>query len=233
MSLIRLHVVAEGKTEREFVNLVLSTHLGHYGISTDARCVMTSREQRRKYSGGMSGFGKLRNDIVNWLREDTQDDARFTTMIDLYALPTDFPGWDVSRDITDPYNRVRMLEHAFASEIGDPRFIPYIQLHEFEALVFVDLLKLCDEFMGNEKQIHQLIEQLGNSISHNPELIDDGYDTAPSKRIAKFIPGYAHGKATVGPRIASAIGLQKLRASCPHFHEWMSGLEALGTSSTP
>lgn len=45
--MIRLHVVAEGQTEEAFVNSVLADHLGAFDVSTDVRCVETSRDKRR------------------------------------------------------------------------------------------------------------------------------------------------------------------------------------------
>ncbi len=63
----------------------------------------------------------------------------FTTMFDLYALPDDFPGYEAAKAIGEPYARVAALETAFAEAINDSRFIPYIQLHEFEALLFAVL----------------------------------------------------------------------------------------------
>lgn len=63
----------------------------------------------------------------------------FTTMFDLYALPDDFPGYETAKAIGEPYVRVAALETAFAEAINDGRFIPYIQLHEFEALLFAAL----------------------------------------------------------------------------------------------
>lgn len=56
-------------------------------------------------------------------------------MFDLYALPSNFPKYDESKKISDPYKRVEKLEHAFQEDLDEKRFIPYIQLHEFEALM--------------------------------------------------------------------------------------------------
>ena len=63
----------------------------------------------------------------------------FTTMFDLYALPDDFPGYEAAKAIGEPYARVAALETAFAEAINDSRFIPYIQLHEFELCSFAVL----------------------------------------------------------------------------------------------
>jgi len=62
----------------------------------------------------------------------------------------------------------------------------------------------------------------------SPELIDDGHDTAPSKRIARLIPEYAGMKASAGPLIAAKIGLAAIRQRCSHFDEWLKKLESLG-----
>ncbi len=64
-----------------------------------------------------------------------------------------------------------------------------------------------------------------------PEDIDDGPTTAPSKRIIHHVPSYERAKRRVGAASAAEIGLKKLRAACPHFHEWMTKLEALGVPS--
>jgi len=50
--MIRLHIVVEGKTEKEFVEQVLMPAFSPLGIIADARCVATSRKGGRKHSGG-------------------------------------------------------------------------------------------------------------------------------------------------------------------------------------
>ena len=72
------------------------------------------------------------------MMEDQSTDARFTTMFDLYRLPNNFPSYETSSSIQNPYQRVRILEDALRTDLSDPRFIPYIQLHEFESLLLSD-----------------------------------------------------------------------------------------------
>lgn len=57
-------------------------------------------------------------------------------MLDFYGLPEDFPGQD-SRP-TQARAAVAHLEHCASNAVGNPRFIPYLSLHEFEALLFAD-----------------------------------------------------------------------------------------------
>ena len=93
----RLHFIVEGQTEETFVNLVLVPQLAVHSVWGKARCVMTSRRRGVKYRGGLDSYARARNDIVLWMKEDQNPDAFFTTMFDLYALPTDFPGYEEAR----------------------------------------------------------------------------------------------------------------------------------------
>lgn len=222
--MIRLHITAEGQTEQKFVNNVLTPHLATFDVFVSVRCVLTSKDKRaaKEYRGGLVNYEKAKNDIQAWLKEDKHEDCRFTTMFDLYALPNNFPGYDEGQEKTDKYERVKILEKHLEQDISDHRFFPYIQLHEFEALILSDPQSLDIEYLEHEVSIQQLIAMVGEQ---NPELINDGRETAPSKRILKEIPEY--DKATAGPAVAKRIGLPKLREKCHHFNEWLTRLENL------
>lgn len=226
--MIRLHVVAEGQTEEEFVNSVLADHLGAFDVSTDVRCVETSRDKRKIYRGGMLDYSRAKKDLTRWMREDRRPDAVFTTMFDLYALPEDFPEYAAARAHADVYRRVHALEVAFAGDVGEHRFIPYLQVHEFEALLLSDPACFRARFHEREPGIENLITLCNGFPS--PELIDDGPKTAPSKRIIAEIPEYEGQKASAGPLLAAKIGLGAIRRRCPHFDEWLSRLEGLQVS---
>lgn len=58
-----------------------------------------------------------------------------------------------------------------------------------------------------------------------PEDIDDGPDTAPSKRIGGVYPAYR--KVIDGELAARKIGIDKMRIECPHFNAWLKRLERL------
>jgi hypothetical protein len=191
-----------------------------YQVVVDACCVKTSKVQK----GGLESYEKAKNDIKDWMSKDKSSQCRFTTMFDLYALPKDFPGWELAekKKKNDPYGCVKHLECELAKDIGSPRFIPYIQLHEFEALLLADPRKLEEVYDLRKKEI----EHLSNMVKgQNPELIDGGRETAPSKRILKEIPGYR--KKTAGIFVVEKIGLPTLRQKCHHFDEWVRKLEEL------
>ncbi len=147
-------------------------------------------------------------------------------MIDLYGLPRDFPGMTENTRIPEnPTLYVEALERAFAHVINDRRFVPYIQLHEFETLLFADL----DAFDGKFNDVGSAIQTLKRIASSFPsvEHINDGQPTAPSRRIIGRIPEYEAEKVTAGPSIAKKIGLYRLREACPHFGAWVTRLEGL------
>lgn len=223
--MIRLCITVEGYTEQGFVKDVLAEHLADFGVNACARPVITGRDKRasREFRGGMTTYSRARDDVLSWIKEDRRREWRFTTMFDLYALPDDFPGYTEARRLTDPYQRVRAVEGAMSADLAAyPSFFPYIQLHEFESLILADPQKLGPEYPDREGEIAQLIAL---ARDENPECINGGQDTAPSKRIKKLIPEY--DKVTAGKLIAKGIGIKTLRERCRHFNEWLSRLERL------
>ena len=225
----RLHFIVEGQTEETFVNLILIPHLARFSIWGDARCVMTGRKRGIKFRGGLSSYARARKDLVLWMKQEQNPDAFFTTMFDFYALPKNFPGYAMARQQNDPYQRVEELEKALSQDIQYPRFIPYIQLHEFEALLLSDPQKLDSVFPNHDKAIKNLVNMVSNFQS--PERIDDKKETAPSKRIILEIPSYEGMKKSAGPIVTEKIGLPSLRSKCQHFNKWLTQLEILGASA--
>ena len=222
---VRLHFIVEGQTEEAFVNQVLRPHLAYRSIVVDARCIQTSRKGGTKHRGGINNYELPKQDIFRWIREDRRSDARFTTMFDLYGLPKEFPGRSDAARIANPYDKVKVIEDALGADINDWRFIPYIQLHEFEALILSDPVRFSTQFQDNERGIRQLVDLAYQFES--PEHINKGPNSAPSKRIIREIPEYKDRKVVAGPIVAANIGLPTLRQKCAHFAEWLSNLERL------
>lgn len=223
--MIRLHIIAEGQTEEEFVKTILAEHLANFNVITDVHCVTTKRTQTQVHRGGLVSYEHAKKDILLWQKQEKGNDVRFTTMLDLYALPNDFPQFDEAKKISDPSQKVNKLETALADDINDYRFIPYIQLHEFEALILSDPSKLIERFPEYDESVQELVAMCKKYDS--PELINDGETTAPSKRIIQFIPSYKGAKVSVAPLMVQKIGLPTIRSQCPHFNEWLIQLENL------
>ena len=146
MSVVRINIVVEGQTEERFVKKVLTPYLSERRVYSFASSV-----------GGISTYGKARRDIENWLKQDTS--AYCSTMFDLYGLPKDFPGYETGQRMQDPYARVAHLEAAFGKDIDYRRFIPFFLLHEFEALLLSDPVKLDNtwtELEGGSSRLSSL-----------------------------------------------------------------------------
>ena len=107
-------------------------------------------------------------------------------------------------------------------------FVPYVQLHEFEALAFADVGVLASVLSPiGMNSSERLVEQFRGILTEagHPEAIDDGYQTCPSRRIATIVPAYK--KRSQGPIVTSRIGIETLRNECSHFGDWLTRLEQL------
>lgn len=220
---MRLHFVVEGQTEETFVRDILAPEMARNGIYCDVHRVTTGRRKGKVFRGGVVNYLHLRNDLGLWIKQDNASDSWFTTMIDFYRLPSEFPGYDEARRLLDPYERVSFLEAKLRAEVDYERFIPYIQLHEFEALLFADPDRFSVAFPEIGDGLTEL--KIVRDQFSSPELIDDGPETSPSKRICQIVPQYS--KASAGPLIANHIGLPTLLRECRHFREWIRAVLAL------
>ena len=228
----RLYLFAEGQTEQTFAGTVLKPHLANLGLYLQPPVLIAhARKKGRVHRGGGRKYVPMKNDILRFLAQEKSEVVFFTTMIDLYAIHAEFPGLTEAETLRHtPHKRVEALEQAFAEDIGDARFIPYIQLHEYEAYLFSDPTCFGYVYDGHERQIAALKAIADRYAS--PELIDDGQHSAPSKRIMAEFPDYEDAKPTVGPQVAELIGLDVIRDKCPHFAAWLSRLENLGGGHT-
>ena len=224
MNWIRLYIIVEGQTEETFVKEVLAGHLAQYQVAAVPKLIQTGKSSARSNKGGFLDYGHLKRDLERWIKQDQNTDARFTTMVDLYAYPENAPGFS-TRQSPDPYVRVAGLEADLAADIGSQRFTPYIQLHEFETLLYADTSKWGNLLLENAREIQTLAASV--SGFSNIELIDDGETTAPSKRILQVIPHY--DKVALGTLLALEVGLATIRSRCSHFSEWLTKLENLAS----
>lgn len=126
----------------------------------------------------------------------------------------------------DTNRRVELLEMALAADIEDWRLIPYLQRHEFEALVLAELDMLKEVLDAGEQAGVAALEALVASVP--PEDVNDSPETAPSKRLDDAVPSYR--KTVHGLLAVEATGLAKLRTACPRFDAWLRRLEALSAA---
>lgn len=226
----RLYLFAEGQTEQTFADTLIKPHLAQHEVFMHKpRLIAHAKKKGKVHRGGGRSYEPMKNDILRPLKEDSNSDVFFTTMIDLYAIAPNFPGLtEAESKRQNPVQRVEFLEQCFADDISDPRFIPYIQLHEYEAYLFADptcFEDLPDSCIKRIKEI-EVLKAIADQYE-TPELINDGQQTAPSKRVIAQFPDYGKVKVTFGPQLAERIGLQVIRSRCPHFNTWLSRLESL------
>ncbi|WBS03503.1 DUF4276 family protein [Pseudoduganella sp. SL102] len=211
----RIYVMVEGQTEEAFVTELLAPHFAHTGRYLIPIIVSTSRGHK----GGMVSYAKVRPQLQRKCKEDPT--SRVTTMFDLYALPNDFPGHEAARHLPSGLEKARYLEAQLGLDIALANFVPNIVVHEYEALLFSDPERFADWVA------RKVVDELTDVRKHfaTPEDINDSPHTAPSKRIISAFPAYQ--KTFHGPLIACDIGLDTIRAACPHFHAWLLAVEAL------
>ena len=230
-----LYLYVEGSTELTFADVVLRPHLESFQVYLEVMKADQSRSKGKVYKGGVTRYAPFEKGLRKLLAQHSKRaDVTISTMIDLYALPPDFPGWnEAEKSRVDPYARVSHLEHALADDIepNRSRFIPYIQLHEYEALLFAEPEQLALFYPKYPDQIAKIQQVIKDQP--NPELINDGKHTAPSKRIIALLPDYDAAKPIAGPQVAERIGLPTLRGKCRHFSEWVQSLEQLGRPTAP
>lgn len=227
MNTVIINILCEGQTEERFVSKVMKPYLKDYGIVLKPRILLTSKKKNQR--GGMINYSQAKRDVENWISENRNRKSEthyYTTMFDFYALPSDFPCMDEIEKYTDAYGKVSAVERAMTEKFQVSNFVPYIQLHEFEALLFSDISKIVDRFPKQKRTITNLQKVL-DGCNGNPELVNTGRTTAPSKRITAVVGEGRYHKVQDGVDIACRIGIKAMRNKCNHFKEWIDKLIAL------
>jgi hypothetical protein len=221
-----LYLTVEGQTEETFARDVLQPHLAAFNVFLwpPRFAGPHGRRHGRIPQGGMfNTFRHALEDMRRWLKENHSADARFSMMVDLYHLPHDFPGYAEAMPRPDCYEQAVALEAPLAAELADPRFLPYLQVHEFEALLLAVPAQFADWFENRQQALAALAADCQGF--ETPERIDHGQHSHPKARIQRHYDDYDEN--VHGPLLAHAIGLPTLRQRCPHFHQWLTRLEQL------
>ena len=218
----RIAVVCEGHTEQGFVGAVLCPHFATLGAHVVPKLVETSRDIRGvQRQGGHVSPPKL----INQIKSLCASFDYVTMMFDYYGFSTNWP--PMTKLPSSPNERKAQIEAIMRTAVGSPRFIPNLIMHEFEGLLFSGpdaIAQTCKTIVKNEADLIHRLSQITIRFQ-SPEHINDSPDTAPSKRIAKLLPGY--DKVLHGPRIAQNIGLASIRQHCNAFDGWLLRLEDL------
>jgi hypothetical protein len=214
--------IVEGRTESIFVKDILAPYLWGKNIEIIAT-ILTKPGQK----GGDVKFSKAKNDIGKHLKQ--RKDNYITLLIDFYGTTDkEWPGLAQAKAQNNPeakaniFNQkmLKKIEELFGDHTKGKRFIPYVSMHEFEALLFSNAGILAKKLNVNQSKIDSILEECDE-----PENINDSKETAPSKRIERLYSSF--GKTATGITIAREIGIQTIREKCPLFNAWLDKLEAL------
>jgi len=211
-----IYIIVEGVSEEEFVNNSIRPYLQTKEIH-DVRAIKLQTSPGHK--GGDLKYARYKLNVENLLKAET--DILVTSLIDFYKLKTDFPKYAEAQSISNVESRIAYIEAACKENINNIRFIPYIQLHEFEGLLFSDTKGFNVLFPHltavQKNEILKIID-----AHPNPELINEGSETAPSKRLERLIPGYE--KPLFGPMLALENGIESMLQKCPRFNAWINSI---------
>lgn len=213
----RLYIVVEGQTEETFVKEMLAPYINSKlpsPIVINPTIVHTSKTGR----GGGNNYEHYKNDVKRFLKAEANNRELLVSMfLDFFRCPTNMPRYTEWSKLPSKAEQVRGAEQAMAEDINDSRFIPYIQLHEFEALLFSSGQGFDEYFKTQSQQLKSIVNQYAN-----PEDINTTPNGAPSKRIEAIIPEY--DKVAHGNILALEIGIEPMLERCPHFRSWVEAL---------
>jgi hypothetical protein len=219
----RVHVICEGQTEETFVNELLGPHLHAFNVFTQAALVGKPGQK-----GGNVTTDRMARDVRLRLTHDKH--AWCTTFFDYYGLAADFAGKPAAEKMPSFSKKADIIETALRAHIltltdetAIRRFIPYVQMYEFEGLLFSDPNQMATGLYT--RAINDKLTTI-RSLFATPEEINNHVTTAPSKRIQDVFPGY--DKQLGGILAALAVGLPKIRQECRRFDGWVRQLESIG-----
>jgi hypothetical protein len=210
--MIRLCVICEGPTEAEFVKQVLYPHLLQIGILTRGS-ILQAR------SGSGKGGRVTVERVAEMIRNEYPDSDRITTFVDFYGFK-DRLGRNRARLESDIMAATQTF---IGKRFNDAYVLPYVQMHEFEALLFADVRHFA-QILGQFDDAKLSALQEIRAAFDSPEHINDSFETAPSKRLERLFTRYK--KPLYGSLIASKIGLGQIRAECKQFDKWLQHIEA-------
>ena len=212
----RLIIVCEGPTEQSFCQNVLSQYFQTKGIVVEAPTIKHSH-------GGIVPWETLKRQLVEHLHEGN---AIVTMLIDFYRIKDSyqFPGWKEAKTIADSQDKMNGLFQDMLNDMPKylrSRFVPYIQLHEFEGLLFSEISAFKNNFMPAECDFDAI--QSAIDEFETPEDINNKPETAPSSRLMAAVVGY--NKVVYGSILAEETGLSTIRNRCPLFNSWIERIE--------
>ena len=214
MKMPRLIFIVEGDSEQRFINehLVIYLSSKFSRVPMHAQKITTNRKKNVK--GGNVNYELLKNEVR---RTFAQGDVLITTFLDFFRLPTDYPGFTVD---VKQIGKIEDAVRADCSAIIPPTsFLPYIQKHEFETLLFANPAGFTN--VVNSTEMSGILNVLKKFST--PEDINGSPKTAPSKRLHSI---FNYKKVADSALVMKDVNIDMLRKRCPRFDTWVGRLEA-------
>lgn len=214
MNMPRLIFIVEGDCEQRFINehLVSYLSLKFPGVPMHAQKITTNR--KKNVRGGNVNYELLKNEVR---RTFAQGGVLITTFLDFFRLPTDYPGFTV--DVKQIGRIETAIREDCAAIIPPTSFLPYIQKHEFETLLFANPAGFANVVDSTEMSgIMNVLNQFST-----PEDINGSPETAPSKRLLSI---FNYKKVAHSALVMKDVDIDTLRRQCPRFDAWVGCLEA-------
>ena len=215
-----VYLIVEGATEQLFVERVLAPYCAMHGVY-----LHPTQVPKKGAKGGDVRFVRVKTCVGNFLKQ--RSDTRVGTFFDYYGLK-DWPSLDEVRsaqglstaDIAKKLNDSAMQElcREFPELDVANRFVPFIAVHEFEALLFSDPSLLSSSLGIDVSAINETLCEYGS-----PEAINTRPDKIPSRQIENWLGG-RYIKTVQGIAVADKIGIDKMRSACHNFNDWLNRL---------
>ena len=222
-SYIEVMAIVEGKTEEIFINSLLQPYLARKMIFISA-----TQANKPGQKGGDVHFDRIKRDLAIHLKQRRH--TYVTTFIDYYGTSSSWPGFSNVPPGATPGQIASIVNEATRAEIlslfpdldAARRFIPFMAIHEFEALLFSDARSIASELNISETLVNTVLDECDG-----PESINNSPQTAPSKRLDSWSKNGKFPKTTTGIAIARKIGIARMREKCPLFNTWIQCFEAI------
>lgn len=221
----QIYVLVEGQSERDFVTRIMAPYFGKEGV------LITPIPMRKSGGGlGISNLEHFKNHIERLLHY--KEAPVVSTFIDLFRFPvqsSEHAEEEMLKKHSENPNieaRIKGLEDVLQGVVQKIKpydhFIPYIQKHEFEALLFSDA-SAFNEHAAIQKDIEKVLAAIPN-----PEDINTTETGHPAKRLESIYAAHKkkYNKGADAVNLAEMAGIETILEKCPRFRAWIELLIA-------
>lgn len=221
-----VYILAEGETEKRFINMVLNGYCSNKGVYLHA--TLLHKRGNNPRSGGDVKFERVHDDIASFLKQ--RPDTLVATFVDFYGIK-EWPNLDQARTLREPADIAASLNHGAVERMQAlhpdikhiaERYLPFTAVHEFETLLLSNPKVLAEQLGVKPEKVQKVVDSAGG-----PEYVNNSPQTAPSKRLEEWSfkeKGAHYMKTTQGITIAKSIGIPAIRSACPLFDAWLRRL---------